>query len=152
MNEGIVLSPQGLKRLQEELGHLTGERRAEIAERIQQARDYGDLSENAEYHDAKEEQAFVEGRIAEIEHILKHATVVEGHAANEVGIGSRVTVAEGGADTLYQIVGATEADPASGKISIDSPLGTALLGKAAGDQILLETPGGTRSLIIKAIE
>lgn len=140
----MVLTPGGFKKLQEELENLKMNRRREIADRIKQAKEYGDLSENAEYQEAKEEQAFNEGRILELEHQIKTAMVTDdsGPTANKVSIGSRVVVDKQGEKLTFIIVGSTEADPVAGKISIESPLGAALLDKKAGDEIKVNLPIG----------
>lgn len=149
MTEKIILTSAGVDKLKKELQHLKKDRRLQIAERIKAAKEYGDLSENAEYHDAKEEQSFVEGRIAEIDQILKIAYVVDSTKASEIGVGSTVVLGKDTAELVYEIVGSTEADPSSGKISVDSPLGQALIGKNVGQSIEIKTPTGTVSYIIK---
>lgn len=138
------LTDAGHKKLKEELAHLKKVKRPEIAERIKQAKDYGDLSENAEYADAREEQSFVEGRILELENALKNVTVVSGVDSDPdtVNIGDTVTVERDGATSTYTIVGSKEADPAIGKISNESPIGRALLNRRKGDQVEVKTPKG----------
>ena len=138
------LTDAGHKKLKEELLHLKKAKRPEIAERIKQAKDYGDLSENAEYADAREEQSFVEGRILELENALKNVTVVSGEDSDPdtVNIGDTVTVLRDGATSAYTIVGSKEADPGHGKISNESPLGRALLDRRKGDQVEVKTPKG----------
>lgn len=143
MSQTIILTPEGAEKLRIELEYLKKERRNEISERIKSAKEYGDLSENAEYHEAKEEQAFIEGRILEVEQILKIADIVETQKASEVSVGSTVHLERNGAKVIYHIVGATESDPLNGKISLESPLGQALLGKKRGDSAQIETPNGT---------
>lgn len=139
----IFVTPEGLKKLQEEYKELTEERRAEVVQRIQKARELGDLTENAEYTAAREEQARIEGRILELGAFLKKAEVVKKKKnCQQVGIGCRVKVHLEGQDQEFKIVGATEADPSQGKISHESPLGHALLGKKIGDQIKVAAPGG----------
>lgn len=147
------LTNEGHKKLKEELEHLKKVRRPEIAERIKQAKDYGDLSENAEYADAREEQSFVEGRILELEAALKNVTVVSGHDSDPdiVNIGDKVTVAQNGGTGTYTIVGSKEADPLSGKISNESPVGKALLGHRKGDEVKVKTPKGVVVWTITAI-
>jgi len=142
MTKNIVLTPEGVKKLRDELEHLKKVRRPEITERIKSAKEYGDLSENAEYHEAEEEQGFIEGRVIEIEEILKIAEVVDKKSSTTVGVGSKVTVERNGSEIEYQIVGATEADPLTGLISLDSPLGEALLEKSAGDSVIVQAPTG----------
>lgn len=142
MTEKIV-TPAGLKKYQDELNILKNVKRREIAERVQAAKEQGDLSENAEYAAAKDEQAYVEGRIEELEQILKTVKVVaSGKGSKSVTIGSKVTVDFAGNKIDYEIVGANEADPAAGKISNESAVGRALLGKQKDETVTVETPGG----------
>ncbi|MCH7605478.1 transcription elongation factor GreA [Patescibacteria group bacterium] len=148
-DQEILLTREGLKKLKEEHEHLKNVRRKEIAERLKEAISYGDLSENAEYEEAKNEQAFVEGRILELEKQIKKAKIIsEVHAKKKsqlVDIGSRVTVQEkGGRDEpeTYTIVGFTEADPIEHKISNESPIGKALLGHGKGEVVDVQAPGG----------
>ncbi|PSR21296.1 MAG: transcription elongation factor GreA [Sulfobacillus acidophilus] len=142
----LLVSPEGLKKLEAELEHLTTVKRREVAERIKTAREFGDISENSEYEDAKNEQAFIEGRIQTLEQMLRQARVVD--AVNEdptvVHIGSRVTVRdlEENLEEDYIIVGATEADPIKNKISTESPVGKALLRAKVGDQVEVSAPVG----------
>ncbi len=149
MPEKIILTSAGVDKLKKELQHLKKDRRLQIAERIKAAKEYGDLAENAEYHEAKEEQSFVEGRIAEIERMLKIADVVDSAKASEIGVGTKVVLGKDTGDLVFQIVGSTEADPSSGKISVDSPLGQALIGKKVGQSIEIKTPTGTVRYTIK---
>lgn len=135
-----IISQEGYEKLKQELEFLTKTKRREIAERIQSAKDLGDLSENAEYSDAKDAQAFNEGRIGEIEMLLKTVTVVESGGAKEVGMGSTVTVKSDGKNKTYTIVSFNEVDPMSGKISNESPLGKAFLHKRKGDKVKVTTP------------
>lgn len=133
----------GLEKLKDELGVLKTAKRREIAERIQQAKELGDLSENAEYVEAKNEQAFTEGRIMEIEDILRNAMIIPDHGEGDIiKIGSTVTASVDGKDVAYVIVGSNESDPEAGRISNESPLGGAYLGKRAGDKIEVQTPRG----------
>ena len=143
--EKKVFTEEGLKKLNEELDYLKNKKRHQVADRIKQAKEYGDLSENAEYQDAKDEQAFVEGRILELEHITKSAVAVESNGNNkngQAGIGSKVKVNKDGQILEFQIVGSMEADPIAGKISIESPLGGALMDKKVGDEIEVDLPAG----------
>jgi transcription elongation factor GreA len=135
-----IISQEGYDKLKQELELLTKTKRREIAERIQSAKDLGDLSENAEYSDAKDAQAFNEGRIGEIETLLKTVTVVTGGGAKEVGMGSTVTVKTAGKSKTYTIVSFNEVDPLDGKISNESPLGKAFLHKKKGDVVKVSTP------------
>jgi len=139
------LTKKKKKELEEELAYRKGEKRQEILDRLAFAKSLGDLSENAEYHSAKEEQGKNEGRIAQIEYILKHAVVVSGGESGEVALGSHVRVRhkEKGVEREYQIVGKEEADLSAGKIGFDSPIGSALLGTHEGDTVEVETPRGT---------
>jgi transcription elongation factor GreA len=145
----IYLTRDGADRLKSDLEELTGPRRDELAKRLRHAISMGDLSENADYTAAKEEQAFLEGKILEIQTILRKATIVEEPPSNDVvGIGSVVVVSEDGDRETYRLVGMREADPRNGKISNESPIGEALLGKRVGDTTVAETPGGKIQLII----
>ncbi|MDL1912850.1 transcription elongation factor GreA [Chloroflexi bacterium CFX6] len=147
------LTPEGEAKLRAELAELTGPKRDELAKRLRSAIQMGDLSENADYHKAKEDQAFLEGRIMEIESILRNATVVEKTHSDEVTIGSRVTIREEDFDPeTFHVVGAKEADPRNGKISNESPFGIALMGHKVGDVVEAETPGGRVKLKILKIE
>lgn len=140
----MVLTKEGLAKLEEELDYLKNEKRHQVADRIKQAKEFGDLSENAEYQEAKEEQAFVEGRILELDSIIKTAVVAEKtNGSDKVSIGSKVTVEKDGGDkTEFTIVGSTEADPVNRKISLDSPLAQALIDKKVGDETEVELPAG----------
>ena len=149
-DEETLVTKEGLKKLKDELDHLKSVRRKEVAQRLKEAISYGDLSENSEYEEAKNEQAFIEGRILELERKIKHAKIISDHAqkkvSKEVNVGSQVTVrslasAEEEEET-YIIVGATEADPFDHKISNESPMGKALLTSVKGDTIRVQTPGG----------
>jgi transcription elongation factor GreA len=155
MNDTPILTAQGAAKLKEELEYLTTVARKEIAERLRHAVSQGDLSENADYHKAKEDQAFLEGRIQELEYLLKNATIVaENHGpVEEVQVGVTVTVQEGDypPDT-YTIVGAKEADPRNGKISNESPIGKALIGHKVGEVVSAQTPNGIITLKILKIE
>lgn len=145
------MSPEGLEKLKAELKELKTVRRRELAERIDAAKALGDLSENAEYHEAKDDLAFVEGRIMEIEDMLKNVSIMTGtEAGGKIGIGSAVEVEVGGKKKTYTIVGSSEADPVSGYVSNESPLGSAFLGHSVGDIVEVETPaGGTTYKILK---
>jgi transcription elongation factor GreA len=153
MSQPIYLTPEGEARLKAELAELTGSRREELAQRLRSAIQMGDLSENADYHKAKEDQAFLEGRIQEIEAILRMATVVEKQHSDVVMVGSRVTVQEEGFDPeTFYVVGAKEADPRNGKISNESPIGSALMDHKAGDVVEAQTPGGNLKFKIIKVE
>ncbi|MGE5643073.1 MAG: transcription elongation factor GreA [Byssovorax cruenta] len=147
------LTQEGAKKLQAELAELTGPRREELARRLRSAIQMGDLSENADYHKAKEDQAFLEGRIQEIEAVLRTAVVVEKSSSDVVSVGCTVTVQEENLDPeTYYLVGAKEADPRNGKISNESPIGRALMDHKAGDIVEAETPGGKIRFKILKIE
>ncbi|HHW17447.1 MAG TPA: transcription elongation factor GreA [Firmicutes bacterium] len=152
----ILLSPEGKKNLEEELNYLKLVRRKEVAERIKAAREFGDLSENAEYEDAKNEQAFVEGRILTLEKILRHAKVTQDGDKNSevVTIGSTVTVKDllNGKIYQYTIVGSQEADPSKKRISNESPVGKALLGQKPGAIVSVVVPAGTFKYQIMSID
>ncbi len=145
MHKEQVLTPEGQTRLEEELKHLETVRRREVGERIKEAKEFGDISENSEYDDAKNEQAWVEGRIAEINMLLANATVVEAPArADKVSIGCTVSLqdVETGDVHAYQIVGSAEADPAHDRISNESPVGQAIMGAKKGQSVQVTTPSG----------
>ena len=145
-DSNYILTPEGRQKLEEELHYLETEKRAEVGERIKVAREFGDISENSEYDDAKNEQGMMEARIAEIGRILSEATVVEApKRSSKVTIGSTVTVDMGGRERVFTIVGGAEADVAAGKISNESPVGAALLGNKKGGEI--ETTGPTGRVI-----
>jgi transcription elongation factor GreA len=148
------LTPEGESKLKAELAELTGPRRVELAARLRSAIQMGDLSENADYHKAKEDQAFLEGRIQEIQAILHNSVIIEERAdKGAVAIGSHVTIQEqDGPPETYHLVGPTEADPRSGKISHESPIGRALMDKKVGDMAEAETPGGKIKFKILKIE
>jgi transcription elongation factor GreA len=143
-NSTVYVTPEGLKKLEDELEHLRTVKRQEVAQRLHEAMEDGELIENAEYEAAKNEQAFVEGRILELEHMLAQAQVIEpGKSTGVVGIGSTVVIQEDGkpAET-YTIVGAAEANPRDGLISNESPMGQALLDHKAGDDVDVRAPAG----------
>lgn len=147
------ITEDGLEKIREELKTLKAVKRREIAQRIQEAKELGDLSENAEYVEAKNEQAFVEGRIAELETVIKNAVIIQAPQHSEqVRVGSKVKVkGDGGTVETYAIVGSNESDPTQGRISNESPLGQALVGKRVGDDVEIEVPRGRRVLRIIAI-
>ncbi len=138
------ITKQGLEKLKKELEHLKTEKRQEIANALQKAKELGDLSENAEYTEAKEAQSFNEGRISEIEEMIKNAAPIEKTINNGgiVQIGSTIEIENGQISREYTIVGSEEADPVNGRISNESPLGIAFLGKKLNDEVEIETPGG----------
>ncbi len=150
----VLLTPEGLQKLKAELDDLLNVRRPQVADRIQKAKELASTVNNAEYDDAKNEQAFVEGRILTIENLLKNATIVsEGHPRGRVEIGSRVTLLNPeGEKEQYTIVGSAEADPLEGKISNESPVGRAVLGKRVGEKVDVVVPAGAMKLKIVKIE
>lgn len=137
-----IISQEGYNKLKEELHSLSTTKRREIADRIESAKELGDLSENAEYADAKEAQAFNEGRIAEIANLLKNLKVVATNDKDLIGMGSKIVVESDGKKREFEIVSFNEADPLGGKISNESPLGMAFLDKRAGDIVMVNTPRG----------
>jgi len=153
MNKAVLLTGDGLKKLQDELRVLKEDRRKEVIERIQEAVSHGDLSENADYAQAKEEQAFIEGRIQEIEEMIKNAQIIAHNGShNIIVIGSTATARTQGKEVKYTIVGANEANPANGKISNESLVGRSLLGGKKGDKIKVTTPAGVIEYEIVNIE
>jgi transcription elongation factor GreA len=151
----IYLTAEGAAKLEAELEDLKGPQREALSKRLRDAIQMGDLSENADYHKAKEDQGFLEGRIQELEDMFRSAIIVEhtGGAKNIVAVGISVTVQEDGeAPETYYMVGAKEADPRKGKISHESPIGLALMDHRVGDTVLVETPGGKIKLKILKIE
>jgi transcription elongation factor GreA len=137
------LSKDGLDKLRAELDEMTSIKRPEVAQRIHDAKEHGDLSENAEYEDAKNEQAFVEGRIQTLQALIKNATIIdEHHSTDHVQIGSTVKVASDDGEESFTIVGSTEARPTEGRISNESPVGRALLGKKKGEKVVVKVPAG----------
>jgi transcription elongation factor GreA len=154
MSQPNYLTPEGEAKLKAELAELTGPKREELAQRLRAAIQMGDLSENADYHKAKEDQGFLEGRIQEIEAILRNSVLIEkAQDTGVVSIGSTVTIQEEGFDPeKYYLVGPTEADPRNGRISHESPIGSALMDKKVGDVVEAETPGGKIKFKIISIE
>ncbi|UOE95579.1 transcription elongation factor GreA [Alkalihalobacillus sp. LMS39] len=147
---------EGKKKLEDELEYLKSERRKEVVERIKIARSFGDLSENSEYDSAKEEQAFVEGRISQVENILRNAVIIEddGNNTNVVSLGKTVRFVElpDGDEEEYTIVGSAESDPFEGKISNDSPMAQSLLGRSIGEKVVVNTPGGEMEVEILEVK
>ena len=143
MTQPHYLTPEGEAKLRAELNELKGPKREDLSKRLRSAIQMGDLSENADYHKAKEDQAFLEGRIQELEAILRNAVTIEKTLTGAVSIGSHVTIQEDGqGPETYHLVGPAEADPRRGKISHESPIGRAIMDKKAGDVAEAETPGG----------
>ena len=153
MARQTYLTPEGEAKLQAELAELTGPRREDLARRLRSAIQMGDLSENADYHKAKEDQAFLEGRIQELEAVLRSAVIIEKTHSDVVTVGATVTVQEADFDPeTYYMVGAKEADPRNGKISNESPIGSALMNHKAGEIVEAETPGGKLKFKILKVE
>ncbi len=150
----IYLTKAGLTKLQHEYDELTTDGRKKIADMIKTAKEYGDLSENSEYADAKDQQVFIEGRIAELEHILKGAVIIDESHDNctQVNVGCSVHVEVNKGEMEFMIVGSAEADPEKGWISNESPIGKALLGKKAGETVEIEVPAGKIEYKIKKIK
>ncbi|WP_091528230.1 transcription elongation factor GreA [Alkalibacterium subtropicum] len=149
------MTAQGKEKLENELNELKSVKRKEVVERIKIARGFGDLSENSEYESAKDEQAFIEGRISTLENMLQNAEIIDSSNSKEgeVTLGRSVIFKElpDGIEEEYTIVGKAEADPFSGKISNESPIAQALLGKKVGDKVEIQTPGGTMSVEITKV-
>ncbi len=155
MTEGSYLTSEGAEDLRRELDELVNVKRIELAKKLKAAVAEGDLKENADYHDAKEQQAFLEGRIQYLENILRSSKIIENTGkTDEVRLGSVVTIVEEGSheEEVYSIVGAAEANPREGKISHESPIGAALLGHRKGDKVRAQTPGGDMIFKIKLIK
>ncbi|MER2600403.1 MAG: transcription elongation factor GreA [Caldilineales bacterium] len=152
----IYITEEGLRALREELDYLRTEGREQVAQRIGEAKADGDISENAGYDEAKNQQAFLEGRILELEQRLKRAVMIQNHAspADRVDLGRSVTIRELGYDDkeTYFIVGSAEANPSNGRISNESPMGRALMGKRIGDHVLVATPSGELEFEIVSVE
>ncbi len=147
------LTLQGLEKLKEDLKNLKEVKRKEIAERLEKCISFGDLTENAEYHETKEEQAFMEGRILELEEIIRNAVIIPNEKQKDwVEVGSTILVSSGHQKEKFKIVGAEEANPLEGKISANSPLGKALLKKTKGEAVLVQTPEGNLEYKILKIE
>lgn len=154
MSESTYLTPEGAEELKQELDRLLNVKRPELAQKLKEAVAQGDLKENADYHDTREQQAFVEGRIQYLENVLRSATIINNNGASDiVQLGCEVTIREDGfdEDETYMIVGAAEANPREGKISHESPIGAALLGQKKGAQVKVKTPGGTTIFKIRKI-
>ncbi len=153
MAEEVMLTKEGKEELEKRLEYLKLTKRAEITERIKTAREFGDLSENAEYDAAKNEQAMIEGEILEIETKLKYAVIIKESKKGVVSLGSKVDFIDDDLGELmtYEIVGTTEADVEQGRISNESPIGNALLGRKAGDNVKVQVPLGITSITIKKV-
>lgn len=156
LEKSFYMTQEGKEKLEKELHYLKTERRQEVVERIKIARDFGDLSENSEYDSAKEDQAFVETRIAQVEKMIRNAIIIENDKDNPdiVSLGTSVTFIElpNGEEETYTIVGSAEADPFEGKISNDSPMAKSLLGHEKGTEVSVATPGGDIQVRIVNVE
>ncbi len=156
MAEEVLLTEEGCENLEKELDHLINVKRREVAKRIKVAREFGDISENSEYDDAKNEQAFVEGRIKEIENMIRNARIVKDEDVNDetVNIGTTVKLkdVDSGEEFTYTIVGSAEADPLNNKISNQSPIGKSIIGHKVGDVVKVEVPSGITSYEILFIK
>lgn len=150
MKKTYQITIEGKKELESELGDLKS-RRGSVADKIAEARDFGDLSENAEYDVAREEQGLIETRIAEIEDILQNAGIIKKGSKSKVALGSSVELRVGNKQVIYTIVGPVEADPLEGKISNESPIGVALFGKKIGDEVVITAPKGSITYEIASI-
>lgn len=154
--KSYYMTEEGKEKLEKELDYLKTEKRKEVVERIKTARGFGDLSENSEYDAAKDEQAFVESRIATLEKMIRNAVIIENDGANSdvVTLGKSVTFIElpDGDEETYTIVGSAEADPFEGRISNDSPMARSLLGKHVGEEVSVQTPGGEINVKIVSVK
>lgn len=155
-NKDVVLTPEGLKKLQEEIDFLSTRKREEVADRIRQAREFGDISENSEYDDAKNEQAMLEHRISTLQEKLRRARVIKASdiSADKVSVGSTVTLRDLDEDEefTYAVVGSAEADPANHKLSNESPTGQAIIGKKVGEKVTVPVPAGALRYEVVRIE
>jgi transcription elongation factor GreA len=152
LDKPVLLTREGLEKLQKELDELRTVRRNEVAERIKYAMEFGDISENSEYEDAKNEQGMVEGRILTLEKMVRNAVLIEEHHDGVVQVGSKVTVKDNGGEERYTIVGPAEVDVATGRISMESPVGKALMGRKVGDTVTVQTPAGARPITIVSVD
>ncbi len=152
ISEPIPMTASAHTALKQELEELTTVRRPEVVARIATTREEGDLKENAGYHQAREDQSRLEGRINEITHLLKNAVLIEEGTSNGIArLGSAVTVSDELGESVYHLVGPVETDPTSGRISIESPVGKSLVGKSAGDTVTVESPGGLMTLTVVSV-
>ncbi len=151
-NKTILLTPQGQQELLAELEDIKKNKLPAVIDRVSKAREFGDLSENAEYHAARDDHAWIQGRLEELEAVLAQAQIIETGSGGPINIGSRVVVNVNGTEHEFHIVGEWEADPAAKKISHESPLGKALVGKTAGEKVEVEAPAGKIIYHIKAVK
>ena len=139
----VYISAEGLEKLKAELSLIEGTKLKDIAKKIAEAKDLGDLAENSEYHEAKQEQAFLAGKAQELKYKIKHARIISNSNSNGViSVGSTVVISVAGMEKEFSLVGSDESDPANGKISIDSPIGSALIGHKIGEKVMVKTPAG----------
>jgi transcription elongation factor GreA len=148
----VPITREGLDKLQAELDQLRNVSRAEVADRIRTAKEFGDLSENAEYDDAKNAQGWVEGRILTLEKMVRNAEIIEESHSGAVALGSKVKVKDEFGEESFTIVGPVEADPSKGLISLESPVGKALIGHKKGDKVQVTTPGGTSTMTVLTVD
>jgi len=151
MSEPNYVSKEGLEKMKEELHHLTTVRKFEVADRIEKAKDMGDLKENADYHDAKEEAAWIGARMRELQDGINRAVIIEPKVSDQVSMGCKVKIVAGDKEKVIAIVGSTEANPLEGRVSNESPMGLALLGKSLGDTVEVKTPTGVIVYTVKEI-
>lgn len=143
MNNEVYISREGLKKLKDELHLLETVKLKEIAKKIAEARDLGDLAENSEYHEAKERQSFMYGRAQDLKYKIKNAKIIEDCAkGNEISVGCSVVLKNDQKEMKFELVGSEESDPLNGKISVDSPIGKAVMGKKSGEKVTVNTPAG----------
>ena len=153
MSDRVYLTNEGFLEIEEELSHLKEVKRPEVIKALKDARALGDLSENADYDAARNEQAIVEAKIQELEYKLEHAEIIDNKNKNEINLGSTVTISyEDGEEDTYSIVGSMEADPFDNKISNESPLGISLLKHKVGDKVFVESPNGGYNIVIEEIK
>lgn len=153
MSEEYYLTKEGAEKMRAELEDMKGRQRDELSKRLRTAIQQGDLSENADYHKAKEDQAFLEGKIREYEEILAGLKIIEKKAGGAIDVGSHVVIQEEGRpEESYQVVGATEANPREGRISNESPIGSALIGHREGDTVVVKTPSGEMKFKVLKVE
>ncbi len=151
----VPITKKGLQKLQAELDELRTVKRTEVADRIRTAKEFGDISENSEYDDAKNDQGWIEGRILTLEKMIRNAEIIREpskKSAGTVQLGSKVQVKDEFGEENFTIVGPVEADPKKGLISLESPVGKALLGKSKGDKVKVTTPGGTSTLVVLGVK
>jgi transcription elongation factor GreA len=151
LDKPVPLTQEGLDKLQRELEELRTVRRTEIAERIKYAKEFGDISENAEYEDAKNEQGMLEGRILTLEKLVRNAVLIEEQHDGFIAVGTTVTVKDDHGEEVYTIVGPAEVDMTAGRISMESPVGKAVMGRKVGDDVIVQTPAGQRKLKVTKV-